>query len=234
VNLAPQVLTTGDSRAMLTHRSAVQAAGVFQPLHDTLIAQITPLLATSDTPVVCDVGAGTGVALAAVLNRHDTAVGVAVDASRDAAKLAQRAHARIQAVVSDAWQPLPLITGSVDVLFSVFAPRNPAEFRRVITDSGQVVIVTAGKHHLQQLRDAYGLLAVDARKQERIDASFTNAFVALETQTVTWQFACTQALAYAMIAMGPNAHHGSTNRDHVTFAADVTADITVHLFKPRI
>ncbi len=234
VNLAGQPLATGDTKDMLDHRLYVQQAGVFDPLHSHLLAVTSNLLARHARPVVVDVGAGTGQALAHVLDAHETAIGVACDASRDAAKMAQRAHRRIQAVVADAWQPLPLLAGSVHLLLSVFAPRNATAFRQVIANDGAVVLVSAAPTHLHQLRATYDLLTIDARKHERIVDAFTPAFTLGHTETFSWDFRCNPALAYAMIAMGPNAHHAPIAPADVTFNDTLTGAITVHVLHPAV
>ena len=234
VNLAGQPLTTGDTKEMLQNRLYVQQAGVFDPLHSLLLDLTSPQLATYDYPVVVDVGAGTGHALAHVIDTHETAIGVACDASRNAAKMAQRAHPRIQAVVTDAWQPLPLSAGSVHVLMSVFAPRNATAFRRVIAHDGVVVLVSAAPTHLHQLRATYDLLTIDARKDERIVDAFTPAFTLGHTETLSWDFPCNPALAYAMIAMGPNAHHAPIAARDVTFNDTLTGAMTVHVLHPSV
>jgi len=232
VNLAPRTIPTGDTSAMLTHRRFVFDSGVYAPLIDAVQRHVSVCLDDRPHPLVCDVGAGTGDMLAAILDAHPNAHGIAFDASPHAAKAAQRAHARIQAVVTDAWQPLPLADSSVTVMMSVFAPRNGIEFRRVLAANGAVIIVSAGPNHVHELRDRYDLIAIDERKDERIVQAFTDGFSLATTDTLTWQFACHPKLAYAMIAMGPNAHHMTIELDDVTFTGNVTADITVHVFRP--
>ncbi|MEX2533250.1 MAG: methyltransferase domain-containing protein [Nitriliruptoraceae bacterium] len=232
VNLAARVIPTGDTSAMLTHRRFVFDSGVYAPLIDAVQRHVSVWLKGHTNPLVCDVGAGTGDMLAAVLAGHANAHGIAFDASPHAAKAAQRAHERIQAVVTDAWQPLPLADNSVTVMMSVFAPRNAVEFRRVLTANGAVVIVSAGTNHVRELRDRYDLIAIDDRKNERITQAFANGFMLTQTDTLTWQFACHPKLAYAMIAMGPNAHHMTLEPEDVTFSGDVTAEVTVHVFRP--
>lgn len=232
VNLAAQVIPTGDTRAMLTHRRFVFDSDVYAPLVAAVQRHVSVWLENRNNPLVCDIGAGTGDILAAVLDRHPNAHGIAFDASPHAAKTAQRTHERIQAVVTDAWQPLPLADNSVTVLMSVFAPRNAAEFSRVLAANGAVVIVSAGPNHVNELRGRYDLIAIDERKDERIAQAFANGFTLAQTDTLTWQFACHPKLAYAMIAMGPNAHHMTIEPEDVTFSGDVTAEITVHVFRP--
>lgn len=232
VNLATQQSATGDTQAMIEQRQHVFASGVYAPLIETVQRHAAPFIARHDSPLVCDVGAGTGDVLAGLLATHPKAHGFAFDASRAAAKQAQRAHKRIQAVVTDAWQPLPLADQSVTVMISVFAPRNAPEFHRVTATDGAVILVTAGVQHVRELREQYDLIAIDERKEERIQTAFGNGFTHAATQTVSWEFACDSRLAYAMMAMGPNAHHLALTPDEVTFDRTVTAEIVVHVFHP--
>lgn len=233
VNLANDVIKTGDTQLMLESRKAVFASGVYQPMIEAITQHVWPVLSAHDQPRLVDVGAGTGDVLAALLAKTPTALGFAVDASPAAAKLAQRAHPRIQAIVTNAWQQLPLADASMTVIMSVFAPRNPPEFRRIVAPAGVVVIVSAGLNHLRELRQRYDLIAIEEHKSERIKHTFTSGFTPKETTTVSWQFACPPALAYAMIAMGPNAHHHTLVPTDVTFSGDVTGEILVHVFRPN-
>lgn len=231
--LATTPVTTGDTPQMLHQRDVMLSHGVFAPLHTALVAHTTPVLQAAANPVVVEVGAGTGDLLAQILDAAPGAIGVAIDASRYAARRAQRAHDAIQAVVADAWQPLPLLPKRAQVLLSVFSPRNVAAFADAIADDGVVLIATAGPRHLIELRRRFALLDVEPAKASRLRERFATDFVLADEQQLTWQFSCDDALAYAMIAMGPNAHHRQFTGDAISFAGEVTADVTVYRFYPK-
>ena len=54
------------------------------------------------------------------------------------------------------------------VLLNVFAPRNGAEFHRVLRPDGVLLVVTPAADHLAELVDALGLLRVDPDKADRV------------------------------------------------------------------
>src|SRR5688572_20694208 len=119
---------------------------------------------------ILDLGAGTGWYLARVLERLPGRQGLALDLSKHALRRAARAHPRIGAVACDAWAPLPLRDGVAALVLSVFAPRDGAEIARVLRPGGALVVVTPTDRHLEPLVSKLGLLTVDERKEERIDA----------------------------------------------------------------
>ncbi len=105
-----------------------------------------------------DVGAGTGQHLAAVLDGNPALRGLALDVSKPALRRAARVHERAGAVRADAWRRLPLADHDTAVLLDVFAPRNGAEFHRVLRPDGRLLVVTPEPDHLAELVDALGLL----------------------------------------------------------------------------
>ena len=62
--------------------------------------------------------------------------------AKPAARRAARAHPRAAAVVCDVWRGLPIADGCADLVLDVFAPRNGAEFARVLRPGGTLVVVT--------------------------------------------------------------------------------------------
>lgn len=156
---------------------------------------------------VLDVGAGTGQHLAAVLAAAPGAVGIALDASRYAARRAARAHPRAGAVVADAWAGLPVRTGSIAVVLDVFSPRNGAETARVLRPGGLLVVVTPGPDHLTGLVDALGGLQVDAAKDSRLAAALEPHLTPLDRAEHRWPLVLPRADAARAVAMGPSARH---------------------------
>jgi 23S rRNA (guanine745-N1)-methyltransferase len=134
--------TDGDTTEMVAARAELLAAGHFDFLTDALTREADELLPPYSPGLVLDVGAGTGHHLAAVLDRHPEARGLALDVAKPAARRAARAHPRAAAVVCDVWRRLPIADGCADLVLDVFAPRNGAEFARVLRPGGALVVVT--------------------------------------------------------------------------------------------
>ena len=92
-----------------------------------------------------------------------------------ACRRAARAHPRLAVVTADAWAALPVADACVDVVLSVFSPRNAEEFARVLRPGGCVITVTPGPDHLIELRSAFGLLGVEDGKERRLSDAFGRA-----------------------------------------------------------
>ncbi len=192
----------GDDAAMVAARADFLGAGHYAPLSTALVAAVAP-----PGRVVLDVGAGTGQHLAAVLDASPGAAGIALDASRYAARRAARAHPRAGAVVADVWSGLPIRTGSIAAVLDVFSPRNGAETARVLRPGGLLVVVTPGPDHLTGLVDVLGGLQVDAAKDTRLAAALEPHLRPLDRTEHRWPLTLPRADAVRAVAMGPSARH---------------------------
>jgi 23S rRNA (guanine745-N1)-methyltransferase len=225
-----------DTAAMLDARAGFLRAGHLDAVTAELTAVAQRVVAPDD--VVVDAGAGTGHHLAAVLDAVPTAVGLALDRSRYAARRAAQAHERLGAVVWDTWRPWPVRDGIAGLVLDVFAPRNPAEFRRVLADHGAVVVVTPGADHLCELTAAAGLLTVEAEKEARLDAVMSPHLVLEERSRHTARRALTREDVEHAAAMGPSAHHldldGLRRRlDALELPLPTTISFVVSTYRPR-
>lgn len=194
----------GDDRAMVRSRREFQEAGHYAPLAARLAGA-----AGKEWPggPVADIGAGTGYYLGAVLDALPEAAGLAADASRFALRSAARSHPRAGAVGCDAWRALPLRSGAFGLLLNVFAPRNGAEFRRVLRADGALLVVTPGSDHLAELRRPLGMIAVDPDKGGRLSASLDAHFALDRREDVSFRLRLGRAEAAALVGMTPSARH---------------------------
>ncbi len=205
-----------DTSAMVAAREAFLAAGHFARLRErvaeaaarALGAAASARTAATALPCVVEAGAGTAYYLSAVLDRLSDRVGVALDLSKFATRRAARAHPRIvAAVVSDVWKGLPLAGGCADLVLNVFAPRNAAEFRRVLTPQGRLLAVWPTHRHLQELVEALDLLTVDKGKEERLHRALATHFNLVHTSLHEEQLALTLPEIALVARMGPSAYH---------------------------
>ncbi len=195
---------SGDTPEMLDRRSRVHETGLLAAVHGAVVDVIADALPEG---IVCDVGTGAGTYLASVLDVLPCRTGVGVDVSKAAARRAARCHPRAGAVVADVWRGLPLRDASVAVLLDVFAPRNPAEFARVVTPSGSVVVVTPDPDHLAGLRERAGMLDVPAGKAAQVARELAPGFRPVDTRQVQQEVEVTRELAVDLATMGPSGHH---------------------------
>ncbi|GLZ14567.1 rRNA (guanine-N1)-methyltransferase [Actinomadura sp. NBRC 104425] len=195
---------TADTAEMVSAREDFLVTGRFAPMADVLSEIVT---AEPGIGCVLDAGAGTGYYLSAVLRPLEHAAGIALDLSKYAARRAARAHPRIGAVVADLWRPLPIRAGSVDAIVNVFAPRNAAEFQRVLRPGGLLITVTPSPRHLGPLVEALGLVTVDEQKNERVDSALGAHFTLEARRPLEYQATLDHTETEALVRMGPSAHH---------------------------
>ncbi|MEO7588567.1 MAG: putative RNA methyltransferase [Arachnia sp.] len=209
-----------DTAAMVAARDRFLSAGHYDPITSAVAA------AVPDARRLLEVGAGTGHHLAAVLDRLPAAAGVAADVSVPACRRAARAHPRMASVVADTWAGLPLADASVDAVLCIFAPRNPAEFARVLRPGGVAVVVVPAQEHLRELRRTHALLQIGDGKVERLT---TSALGHLESGTATdvaYDLDLTGEEVADLIAMGPNAFHTRDRGDTSMGGAIVRVSVT--------
>jgi len=219
----------GDTAQMVRARTAFLASGMYIPIADLLADTVQSYLrGRGDNALLADLGGGTGWYSAYVLDRIPGLDGVLIDVSAYAAKVAARAHPRLSAATADLWKSIPLADSSVDIAMVVFAPRNPEEIRRILVPGGLCLVVTPQPNHLEELRAAYSMLAIEPEKESRLTSQFS-AFRAAETRTEEYRRLFSPEDIANVIGMGPSAFH----RDQLPVpdrAMDVTVSVALHRF----
>ena len=107
----------------------------------------------------------------------------------------------------DAWGRLPLRDDSAAAIMSVFAPRNPAEFSRVLAPGGALVVVTPNPEHLASLVGSLGLVTVEPGKAERLEAQLEPYFGMVESERYERELLLSRQEVTALVGMGPSARH---------------------------
>jgi 23S rRNA (guanine745-N1)-methyltransferase len=229
----------GDTAPMLDARARVLERGTYQPIIDSLDASLASSVGdaadTTEPPGrIVDAGAGTGYYLRSLLSTRPRARGLAMDLSPAAVARALRNADRVDGLVADTWQRLPIRDGIADVVINIFAPRNLPEFHRILAPGGQFVVVVPRPQHLHELREEGRMLDIPADKGAALIQS-TGSLFALDTTTeVVFEIPYDAALADSIVAMGPSAHHAHPG-DHEVDArhATVTAAVDVLTFTRR-
>jgi 23S rRNA (guanine745-N1)-methyltransferase len=228
---------SADTAEMVAARDAFLRAGHYAPLVSELARTAAGVCPPDGT--VLDAGTGTGHYLAAVLDALPGAVGLGLDVSKFALRRAARAHPRAGAASWDVWRPLPVRTGGADILLNVFAPRNGPEFHRVLSPGGALIVVTPTVRHLAGLREAAGLLSVDAEKDERLRRTLSAHFRRERETPLEYGLTLDAQDAGNAAAMGPSAHHLAPGEEDPRPAAPqdpglaVTASFNVAVYRPR-
>jgi SAM-dependent methyltransferase len=218
---------------MVAARADLLAEGHFAHLGEALAD-----IAAAAVGLVVDNGAGTGYYLAAVLDRSPDSYGLALDVSKAAARRAARAHPRAAAAVCDIWQGLPVADGSAAVVLDVFAPRNAAEFHRVLRPDGLLLVVTPQPDHLAELVGQLGLIGVDPDKDRRLGSTFDQRFRLVDELPLRRQLSLSHDSAARFVAMGPSAWHTDARQlsERLSSLPEpvlTTLSVTVRTYRPQ-
>lgn len=223
----------GDSREAVEARAGLLSRGVGRRTIDAVVDRSASLIAPLISPVVVELGSGSGETLAALASRAPV-VGTGIDLSLHAATYASRRHPSLWWVVANADRRLPVLDGSVDLVLSVHARRNPAECRRIVRDTGHLVVAVPAADDLIELREQVQGAAVSRDRVEALVAEFDEWFDMAAHTTVRQALVLgrddLQALlrgTYRGARQSHTAQVGALDTLGVTLASDVVT------FRPR-
>ena len=242
-----------DAADMVAARFEFLSAGHYRPLADAVAGLAAPALAarqaadTGAVGAVLDAGTGTGHYLRALLDRTIQGNGagagspvaaIGLDISKFALRRAAKLNPEAVNLVGDVWQPLPVADDAVDVVMVVFAPRNAAEFARVLRPGGHLVVVTPRPGHLAEVAGQTGMLGIEPAKDERLAASLAGHFSPLGGQDLDLDLALAPADVGRLALMGPAGHHLDRGDLDALVAAlppvtAVSARFRISVFAPR-
>ncbi|TLM73463.1 putative RNA methyltransferase [Pseudarthrobacter sp. NamB4] len=199
-----------DSAEMVDARFTFLGNGHYGPVANAVAAAVVPCLA-AEAAVVLDSGTGTGHYLRVLLDaasaqgRKVAALGL--DISKFALRRAARLNPEAVNLVWDIWQPLPVAAGSVDAVTVVFAPRNAAEFARVLKPTGRLVVVTPRPGHLSSVAALTGMLGIEEGKDTRLTSAMAPHFEVESTRDIDFPLSLSRREAADLALMGPAGHH---------------------------
>ncbi len=184
--------SAGDDRGMVGARTRFLSEGYYEKNRDHLISLVKKHAKVGG--VLVDAGCGEGYYTNAVNLAVPEMTVVGIDASKHACEAAAKGARRIGAAERGAYavaslSEMPIADGKSDVVISLFAPCDYAEFARVLSRGGKLIIGSAGKKHLTELKKVlYG--EDNVRDNEAIDhaalaASF--GFEPIERSTVSFK-----------------------------------------------
>ncbi len=159
----------GDSHDAVQARARLVAAGVGRTLVDALAERVCAWAPTLERPVIAELGSGSGDLLGAIAERR-TMVGLGLDLSAAAADLAARRFPSLIWIVANADRRLPLLDGSVDLVISVHARRNPPECARILAPGGALLVAVPAHDDLVELRQALHGAALSRDRAEGVVA----------------------------------------------------------------
>lgn len=231
----------GDSREMLQARRRFLEAGYYAALSDPInqiAAHQLSKFPGSAPMTILDAGCGEGYFLSR-LKQHLATASLptrcyGIDLSKDAAKMAAKRHKDIGFWVADLKRSWVFVASSIDLLLNIFAPRNPAEFRRVLKPDGGLLVVIPQPDHLIELREEFKLLKVEGAKADKVVDVFSGAFRLIDSHMIRFGMHLTRADTACLIHMTPNHRHLSDDTLHWLETRDrweITAAFTVLTFQ---
>jgi 23S rRNA (guanine745-N1)-methyltransferase len=234
----PPPAYSGDTAGMVAARAEFQAAGHYRFIADAAASAAKLLCSKTQPELIVEAGAGTGYYLGIVLDALADCAGLALDVSKAALRRAAKAHPRVAAALCDVWRELPVADGAAGLLLSIFAPRNGAEFKRILASDGALVVVAPASSHLQELVGPLGLLSVGANKDEAVATSLGDSFLRVDEQRCDQLLHLTHKEVEALVQMGPSAWHVDPAALAVAIGAlpevvPVTASVNVSSFRVR-
>lgn len=228
--------TVGDDRAMLASRDAFLRTGAYEPIAHALVELLQQARSAPDSTNglrIADFGCGTGYYAGELAAAFDSPALLLADRSPDAVRIALRTLAGATGVVMDIWRPFPVRDRTVDAALNVFAPRNPAEFARVLSPSGIALVVVPTDRHLRELRASGTMLDVPAGKAEQVISQFAEHRLELQAQrALEYGLELDTAARAAITEMGPSAHHRSEAASDSSIAVTVSVDVLAFTLAP--
>ena len=218
MNLLPQQHkrrgVEGDVGEMLHARRRFLDAGYYRPLLDALATRVRGILdASPGTPVVAEVGCGEGYYIGNIAASTGSAAAfLGTDLSKAAVKLGAKRYHDVLFFVSDVHRRLYVPDAMLDVLLDVFAPRNAAEFARVLRPGAAALVVLPSEKHLARVRAELGLLEIEAHKERRVLDSLAEDFTAVDRQQIEYVLELPAAAVADLVGMGPNYWHDERMR----------------------
>jgi 23S rRNA (guanine745-N1)-methyltransferase len=200
----------GDGATQLRHRAEFLDAGYLDGITTTIAERFAQPNAQPQLGRWCilDAGSGTGhhlARIAAALARP--AIGLGLDISKDATRQASRRWPTLAFAVSDLWAEWPVRDSAVDLVVSIFAPKNFPEAARVLRPGGWFALGYPGPDHLIELRSRFGLLRQREETARRYGEIAQRVVGRTSTVPLRSRVVLDQAAMRSAVLMGPNAYH---------------------------
>ena len=200
------------------------------------------LEAASPAATVLEVGCGEGYYIGRLARAVSSSTPdwpscfIGLDVSKDAVRLAARSYRDVLFLVNDVKHRINVADRRVNVLLDIFAPRNLAEFGRVLRPNGLLIVAIPGEDHLAELRERLPLLGIQPEKRERTIEQFADGFDLVAQEALTYPCELEAEETVDLLGMTPNYWH----LDEATLAAvatwgrtSVTVDVRVLGFRRR-
>ncbi|MDB5074166.1 MAG: methyltransferase protein [Chloroflexi bacterium] len=218
--------STGDSAEMLRARRAFLERSHYAPLAEAVCEVVDTHLREMPTAgtmgnartSILDSGCGEGYYLGRLHDYLAAQQGAeryrlwGLDSSKDAIRMAAKRYREMDFVVADCKDMIPFANGSIAALMDIFAPRNPAEFARVLAPGGLLLIVVPSPNHLGELREALDLLGMEENKLRNVQDSLRGIFSKPEVRPLEYTMDLTAEDVALLVTMTPSHRHSPEQR----------------------
>ena len=215
-----QPATVGDTKEMLQARRRFLERGYYQPLLEAINRQVYAYLNQPPTAPaeaipagVAEIGCGEGYYIGRLKRFLDGQPEqrlncfFGVDISKAAVRYAAKQYQDVHFILADVRQKIYFANGALGVLLNIFAPRNAAEFGRIMAPQGLLLIVIPNASHLLNLRTDLNLLSIEAHKQPRVIEQLSDRFKLAGEQSVEYDLRLDNQALLDLIQMTPNYRH---------------------------
>jgi len=164
----------GDTPLARAARRRLHDRGITTPMLEGLAAMLLETIGAD----VLDAGCGDGFYLASLASRFGW-IAHGLDISIPSIDAAARRYPECEWVVANADRMIPYADASVSLVLSITGRMNGAEFRRILKDSGQLLVAVPAPDDLIELRGA------GRDRVPRTIATFADGFRLVRQQKVT-------------------------------------------------
>ncbi len=214
----------GDRKEIVLARRRTLERGLGESLLSALHEEIS-------TTTLLDVGCGEGY-YTGHLQKSLACEAWGVDISSSAVDHAARRWPRVRWVAANGDRRLPFADGAFDVILSNTGPKNAVEFRRLLTSTGRLFVVTSAPDDLQEFRAAVLGQAIDVDRTPRIRELFLGPFTLASQRDVRHQATLDHDALVDLVAGTYRAarHRERAALDRITSLA-VTLSWRIHAFR---
>lgn len=221
-----KAVQTDYDEAMFSSRHQIITAGFY----DVVLERLRDLCAdvVGESGVLVDAGCGDGTFLDRLSELGLRGTKIGFDLSKDGILRASRFNGDAFWCVADMTN-LPFADEQINLILNFLSPAHYGEFKRVLSENGQVVKVIPESGYLQELRS---LLYQDhAEKQvysnEKVYQKFKEEWQVVEDERVTYTLPVPTELQQDLLNMSPLQWGAEVPKDPETVCEKMTIDLRI-------
>ena len=219
----------GDAKEMLIARRSFLSGGYYLPIAEHAAEMINRHGA--DHPIIADIGCGEGY-YTWQLERLCGADCIGADISKEGARMCCMRSKSVMWIVANAGD-LPLQSESIDVVTAVFSLFHQSEYLRVLKKGGIFVEISAGSHHLTELKQ---LIYDEVFEQHKQPAPAGDGFETVSVSEESFEISPGEEALHQLLDMTPHSRRiRAENRDNINNAGGmkITVDYIIRVLRKK-